>query len=921
MKRTTSAPGAKRGRILTLAFAAGVLATTASASPEDAYAPSAVDIGGVEKGAGLSLRSHPKVTSDLMTVVEQIGASKSSRDVEDLKLKLIKGRGKPLFVTKQADEQMVQVYIALWDASEKSVKALEAAGVEIEIVSSRRPLVQGFVAVSRVEQVADMDIVREVRLPSYGISTSSGLVELETEASFGVSYVRIRSTQSPLGLVDGTGVNVAVMSNALFGGGISAGPCSILHTITDRSEDGGFVLSPSDLPAEDPCPRSSSLWVGGVHPNPGLRVFRSTFSDHVVDATLQDTSVVPYPEGSAMLEVVHDIAPGAQLSYGNGKTSERLMESRDFYVDGLGAPIDIILENLVFTDEGRFDGSSAVSVHAAEISREENIPFIVSVGGVTTAGDGGVTEPVRFPMMITDFFNGDPRANRARAHSWSKGAVENRDEGLSFDPLDGDGVSVPIDVTLVWDDYWSDTKPRATNDIDMYLVPRATLSLSQAVAASVRVQNGNGTNPIERLTYFPTGNTQPLALVLIRSDSTDNSKTLFTLVIESGRVSESRYLTHGIPLNNADALPPVITVGDLDITQSYEIGAWAVPGRTPGNPELDRFVRWYEGQHSPTVVSYGSVSTMTTRVSPSPVSTSFPQAFWGPSAAASHIAGFAALLRHRFPEMPTYRLGQLLSDTSGVADNGDLVAPFARDVTPEETKPYHNAPKYLRTNAFSLYAALEDGKTDPYGLPETKILLPEPASEVLVADAAGAAEAGSVGSDSATDSAGWNSTSDGGAVVRVTDMGLEIAGGSPSATAAWVSPLLGVLSPGETTPRTQLRTDRMYALEARVGSTESDPLKVPDFRLSVQSEGGDEIYAVTVANNTAGVSNAPTTIGGKQYQVLFRPSNEEVAKDGFRFVFELLGASPGDNAAATLLLRDVTLRELLLPEEPEVAGQ
>jgi len=900
-----------------LALAAGLLCGVASADSSAPYAPCTVDTTGVEKAVGLPFASHAKITDDLLAVAERVKAAKAAKEVSDLKQQIIKGRGNPLFVTKE-DGRLIEVYIALHELSDAAVSDVRKAGVQVDIVAEDRPLLQGLVPVELLEDVAALDVVREVRLPSYGIPTASGRVTTEGESRLGVPFVRRRNLET-VGMVDGTGVNVAVLSTALFnndsrstGAPLTTRNCGPLQQSVATTQDGRSVLAPSDLPSPDPCTTLPAGYLGGNAPGEGVRIIPAAYIDHLIDPDEQDTSVVPFPEGSAMLEVVHDLAPGAALYYGRGRTSLELQKNRGFFMRSLDDPADVIIDNLVFTDDGRFDGSSAISVHATNLCREFNVPYFVSVGGTTPANENGVTEPLRFPMMITDLFNGDTRINRAKAHSWAKGVLENRDEGLNFDPSGPNGL-VPIDVTLVWDDYWSDAKPRATTDFDLYLVPRSTLALNQAVAASVRVQNGSGTNPVERLTYFPTPTTPPLALVVVRADGTNDSKTLFTLIIESGRVSESRYLTHGIPLNNADALKPVVSVGDVDITNDDTISSWAVPGRNPGNPALDRFLEWYEGQNAPTIVSYGSVTTWTTTLVSTPVTDEYPRVlgFWGPSAAVAHMGGYAALLRHRFPEMPTYRLGELLSDTSGIADDGSFTPPFAKDVTPEETRTWPNAPRYLETNGGALYAALEDGITDPYGGLETKVDLPAAAPETVVADAAGTtAPAPTAPVD---DQAGWNSVADG-ADVRITDMGLEISGGSSSATGAWVSPLLAIQDPGTSSPRTQLRTDRIYSLQARVGSTESNAAKVPDFRLSVASDGGGEVYALTVGSAEQG-GNPPTTIGGNVYNILFAPSNAQIAEDGFRFVFELLGAAEGDNAGATLVLRDVTLRELPLPDD------
>ncbi len=914
--RQRGTKGMRFGSTLLMGLLAGIAVSAAAVDDtSDAYQPSTVDLT-LPKGVSKTLLpTHAKITDSLYAVANEIRGkvSKGGKALEDLKRASVSNRANPIFRLDK-NGRSIQVHITLSSTSDDAVSQLEAAGLQVEYVSNRRPVAQGWISLSKLESLAELKIVHEIRLPSYAIPTGSGQVTTEGEYLGGLPYIRRRTPRGetePV-LVDGSGVTVAVISTSLFRlPFLPAQPCGPLqvHVASNRGEDGAFLFDPSDLPSPENC--SDSVPTFGQYGS--IRVSPVNLDAHVLDdSQFNADTPVPYPEGSAMLEVIHDLAPKAELRYGQGLTTLGLEANRQFLVESLQPKPDVVVENVVFVGEGRYDGSSAPSRQATEYARERNIHYFVSVGGVTPQGSTSVVEAGRFPLQISDHFRGDPRNNRSRVHSWSQGVTENRDEGLN---VTGDADN-PIDVTLVWDDEWDDADPVATFDFDMYLVPRSTLSISQAVAASVRVQNGDGSNPIERVVFFPQPSTPPLSLVIVREDGTENSRTLFTLVIESGTVEEPEYLTHGVPLNNSDALAPVVSVGEVDITQDFQLSRWAIPGATPGNPNVDRFFKWFESQDAPTVVSYSGVRTRTTDFFPPPVLEDLPPGFSGPSASAAHVAGFAALLRHRFPEMPTYRLGELLSDTSGLDDEGNPVIPFATDVTPEETKEFKNHPVYRRPNPWSLYLKLDEGVVDPYGFPPSEIKLPKPSfDEVLVADSEveGLGETIHGAMDLENESPdGWSPVSTGSSSLDITEMGLRIAGGG----GAWSSPLLTIQTPDDSEPRTTLRTDRMYLLEARVGSNETDPLKVPDFRLAVESAGADEVWSLTVANNSDGIANAPTTLGGKVYQVFFTPSTPEIAKEGFTFVFERLENSADDSEDAILILRDLTLRELPLPEDP-----
>jgi hypothetical protein len=705
--------------------------------------------------------------------------------------------------------------------------------------------------------------------------------------------------------VTGAGVTVGVISTGLFHesfGSLPAAPCNLLQLTGD--------LPPFGSSLEDCDTAPPSGFFGNIPVFPGL------LTEHTVPSVIDfvELLIFPgFPEGAAMLEVIHDIVPDANLVYGDGRTDVTLELSREFIRSF--AP-DVMVENIIFTDAGRFDGTSFLSRQAREIAlsgptpAKGSIPYIVSVGGVTPANETGVVTVDKFPLQITTRFNGDPRDSREKVHSWSAGTTTQRDEALNFSPKPlpppFDNIFEPISLSLVWDDYWDDDSPRATTDLDMYLVPTASLNLAQAVASSTRIQNGFASNPFETLFYQPTDET-PLSVVIVKKDALNNSQTLFTLVIEEGRTNEGKYLTNGVPMNNADALPPVISVGHTDLALGpTALGEEIVPGTVPlGAYPADSpaqpasFLRWFEGQVSPATVYYGSVDTVSSLEGIS--ATGFlERGFRGPSAAAAHLAGFAAMLRHRFPFMTGQRVYDILRDDSGLADNGTGISQLSTDLTADETEGFLNAPRYLRPNPFPIYTALRDGLIDPYSSGAAQA-----SSNVILSRA-----------DLTTD---WTF---GPAEpiadmtlpqARVTPMGLELTPSSDRSFGWWESPLLALQDSTDQEPRTALRADRLYLVEVRVGTDESDPLRVPDFRLRLITGTGEESVTTVIAGLTPEGANTPSDLGGRVYRLYYRPSNQGVADQGVRLAFDLLNADPKDNPAATVVLRDVTFHELALP--------
>jgi len=104
----------------------------------------------------------------------------------------------------------VQVYVLVGEASDETVAALKAAGATVEAEDRAHNRVQARIHVSRLEAVAQLGVVNAIRLPAYarhriGAATTEGDVQLGADA--------VRQQFS----LDGTGVRVGVVSDGLKG--------------------------------------------------------------------------------------------------------------------------------------------------------------------------------------------------------------------------------------------------------------------------------------------------------------------------------------------------------------------------------------------------------------------------------------------------------------------------------------------------------------------------------------------------------------------------------------------------------------------------------------------------------------------------------------------------------------------------------
>ncbi|CAN5449764.1 hypothetical protein BH09SUM1_BH09SUM1_06200 [soil metagenome] len=838
---------------INLSGAAALLLAIASAAPAQDRLISA-DVAAKE-----ALPSHAGMSDDYYSLLQHLQASDSAGR-KALAGRKGSDRYEPLFVTSGKNNDRLETYIWLesWDESLRD--AVAKAGAEVIYTDPNRFLLQAWVPIDAAETISAIPGVRQLRRPSYGIPTI-GSTTTEGDTNLQTNLIRT------IGRANGLGFKVGVISSGLFNNIFRS------SDVEDGSNSDVRVQS-GDLPSDGPLDSSGPTFgaLGGV------QIFPASFTLHEPqDGNGNPTSEVP--DGAAMLEIIHDLAPGASLFYGDGTTDLALENSRN-YLEGKG--VQVIVDNMVFFDSGRFDGTSAISRRARQITLTEDIVYVVSVGSYTPppdqeTGPNLVAGAKRFPLYVNGFFAPNPGAGTPKFHNFASGrVVQSRDEFIGIDP----DQSV-IDVVLVWDDVWDDQHPAAKDDLDLYLFNVVNgQTTGSAFASSTNLQNNSGL-PIERMTAFtgPSGN---YGLAIKRKNSNNSAPRLFTLLILQGSVvgTDVQYLTHGVPLNNADVLPPAISVGAIDTQVDINTtDPKTVPGISPGPGRAltKSFVKWFQGQQSPAVVSYANTHVLSAG-SFGPTGKLVPGLFPGSSAATAHIGGLVTLLRHGFRYIPSFDFYRLLRDTSL------STFPNATQLNADALAQFENSPVYLRTNGYDTFANILSGDV-------SKSLDALSVDPVVSAD---------VWTQSGQ-TAGFSLPTFGKGV-----QGLTLnANGATGVFGFWESPLFQIPTTDGGT-KTTLRTDRVYELTARVGTDESDPTRVPDFRLRINSGRSDE----GVTMDVAGPDNTPTTIGGREYKMYFRPSNATIASHGIRFSFDINSSNAADNAAATLFLQAVSLREL-----------
>jgi hypothetical protein len=260
----------------------------------------------------------------------------------------------------------VQAYIEVTAITRERLQRLQALGVKVQIIAvpnpdkskgevlARVPTVQGLLPATMIDEVAALSFVRYIRLPDYGVK-STGSVD-----SQGDQILQAAEARSTYGLT-GNGVRVGVISDGI--GGIFATGC----TSCGAAPGTPSPMATGDLPNATGARNGSGVLTsvtGGIV----AQSFRSDGNLEACNGTCDTTGLVG-AEGTAMLEIVYDMAPGVQLYFANFDTSLAFQQAVDF----LASHTDVAVDDISFPASPPFDGTSAVSSNtAAELNTDAN---------------------------------------------------------------------------------------------------------------------------------------------------------------------------------------------------------------------------------------------------------------------------------------------------------------------------------------------------------------------------------------------------------------------------------------------------------------------------------------------------------------------------------------------------------------------
>jgi Subtilase family len=291
--------------------------------------------------------------------------------------------------------------------------------------------------------------------------------------------------------------------------------------------------------------------------------------------------------GTACAEIVHDMAPDAQIYLANFDSISEHGEAVDWLVS---QRVDVISYSIGWYNSGPGDGRGTINDHVRRATG----------AGVKWVGSAGNSAQRHWEGVFSDT-NGDGWHNYAAA-----------DEGNSFSLQEGDLFI----AFLNWDDWF-----QSSQDYDLYVFDQS----GRLMTWSEGYQDGSQ-RPTEAA-GFVAPYSGSYFVAIHRYDATRDVKLETFFVVESAQAVRMQYV---VPAGSLTV--PADTDGAIAVGATYWRDDTAEPFSSQG-PTAD-------GRMKPDLSAPDGVDTATYLAEGEP--------FYGTSASAPHVAGAIALLKARF---------------------------------------------------------------------------------------------------------------------------------------------------------------------------------------------------------------------------------------------------------------------------------
>ncbi len=435
------------------------------------------------------------------------------------------------------------------------VGALEAAGAEVLTASGRYQAAALSVApedLAAVGEVPGLDVVAPSREPIfYGAEETLGTAAIESNGlceggsviSQGVAQLNVPAARAAFG-ARGKGLTIGVLSDSFNSAttSIEGGP------IASKAE-GDEVTNDLPGPASTCSGQQAPVNVIAEAPPPG-----------------EEEEEARTDEGRAMLQVVHDIAPHAQLAFATAYSTELQFAenirrlARPVAAGGAGA--NVIVDDVGYFEEPFYqDGPVAVAIDEVTalgvtyLTAAGNENSVNSSGQPIASWEAPAFRPMTCPTELTGLVVGA--------------------SCMDFDPTAGENAKFAMQVkaggTAIFDLQWAQPWHGVTTDLNAYL-----FNGSGEVLTHYKVsEGGEGTRnsvlygePVELFGWENEEKfSQTVYLVIDRTAATTGTPRLKVVQLGRGAVTEIQY--HG---TNGDKVGPTI-YGHAGAAAAITLGA------------------------------------------------------------------------------------------------------------------------------------------------------------------------------------------------------------------------------------------------------------------------------------------------------------------------------------------------------------
>ena len=428
-------------------------------------------------------------------------------------------------------------------------------------------------------------------------------------------------------------------------------------------------------------------------------------------------------EGTAMLEIVHDLAPKADLVFATA------FDGSESFADNIralrAAGADIIVDDVIYLDESPFqDGPIAQAV--LDVTKAGTLYF-------SSAGNAGNVDDGTAGNYEADFRSSGQKVGKFAgiAHDFDPGSGKQL-----LDPLSESSFFAPVSL------FWANPLGKATDDYDVYgLDPEGNV-----VGFSNTIQNGND-DPFE--IFLNPGAEGTVRLVVVKYSGADR---YFQLSALGGRFvadgALKRYATPGVTRGHS-AVPAAFSVAAVPAAKSFRA---LEPGDPvgPRGPYPSQFTKAQQSERftsdglrrifftpSGQALTPGNLSSTGGQVRRKPdlsaadgVSTSVAtfEQFYGTSASAPHAAAMAALALSGQPGIsPAKARAAMIRSSIDIertgydrnTGTGILMAPALLDAVGAKAQPYAVAAAPVVATSTDGDAFLESGEQATVNVPVT----------------------------------------------------------------------------------------------------------------------------------------------------------------------------------------------------------